>query len=171
MISYEFELFCVELKEFNKVTGNVITDNIFIMTYTTHDVHTLSTFFQEWIEHREDTGFVLMSPPQSLFHLGKTSQFILLVMLTHTTVHHAAVCQCTPTWTNQMFLFVSTQFKRMLNRELTQLSETSRSGNQVSEFIANTFLGEFLHTWCEALTLWRGKLRITNWCFRIISSL
>ncbi|XP_077572771.1 3',5'-cyclic-AMP phosphodiesterase 4D isoform X5 [Stigmatopora nigra] len=32
------------------------------------------------------------------------------------------------------------QFKRMLNRELTQLSETSRSGNQVSEFIANTFL-------------------------------
>uniref|UniRef100_A0A3Q3E0B2 Phosphodiesterase n=1 Tax=Labrus bergylta TaxID=56723 RepID=A0A3Q3E0B2_9LABR len=29
---------------------------------------------------------------------------------------------------------------RMLNRELTQLSETSRSGNQVSEFIANTFL-------------------------------
>ncbi|XP_059196858.1 cAMP-specific 3',5'-cyclic phosphodiesterase 4D isoform X3 [Centropristis striata] len=32
------------------------------------------------------------------------------------------------------------QFKRMLNRELTQLSETSRSGNQVSEFITNTFL-------------------------------
>ncbi|XP_033936573.1 3',5'-cyclic-AMP phosphodiesterase 4C-like isoform X5 [Pseudochaenichthys georgianus] len=34
----------------------------------------------------------------------------------------------------------STKFKRMLNRELTQLSETSRSGNQVSEFISNTFL-------------------------------
>uniref|UniRef100_A0A4W5R456 Phosphodiesterase n=1 Tax=Hucho hucho TaxID=62062 RepID=A0A4W5R456_9TELE len=34
----------------------------------------------------------------------------------------------------------SNKFKRMLNRELTQLSETSRSGNQVSEFIANTFL-------------------------------
>ncbi|XP_056276444.1 cAMP-specific 3',5'-cyclic phosphodiesterase 4D isoform X4 [Pseudoliparis swirei] len=32
------------------------------------------------------------------------------------------------------------QFKRMLNRELTQLSETSRSGNQVSEFISSTFL-------------------------------
>ncbi|CAB1325987.1 unnamed protein product [Coregonus sp. 'balchen'] len=31
-------------------------------------------------------------------------------------------------------------FKRMLNRELTQLSETSRSGNQVSEFISSTFL-------------------------------
>uniref|UniRef100_A0A672RCG6 Phosphodiesterase n=1 Tax=Sinocyclocheilus grahami TaxID=75366 RepID=A0A672RCG6_SINGR len=29
----------------------------------------------------------------------------------------------------------SNKFKRMLNRELTQLSETSRSGNQVSEFI------------------------------------
>ncbi|XP_033821169.2 cAMP-specific 3',5'-cyclic phosphodiesterase 4D-like [Periophthalmus magnuspinnatus] len=34
----------------------------------------------------------------------------------------------------------SNKFKRMLNRELTQLSGTSRSGNQVSEFIARTFL-------------------------------
>ncbi|KAM9385087.1 3',5'-cyclic-AMP phosphodiesterase 4B isoform 2-T2 [Pholidichthys leucotaenia] len=34
----------------------------------------------------------------------------------------------------------STKFKRMLNRELTHLSEMSRSGNQVSEFISNTFL-------------------------------
>lgn len=34
------------------------------------------------------------------------------------------------------------QFKRMLNRELTHLSEMSRSGNQVSEYISNTFLGE-----------------------------
>nr|XP_033810475.1 cAMP-specific 3',5'-cyclic phosphodiesterase 4C isoform X2 [Geotrypetes seraphini] len=34
----------------------------------------------------------------------------------------------------------SNKFKRMLNRELTHLSETSRSGNQVSEYIANTFL-------------------------------
>ncbi|KAJ7993321.1 hypothetical protein DPEC_G00271210 [Dallia pectoralis] len=33
----------------------------------------------------------------------------------------------------------STKFKRMLNRELTHLS-TSRSGNQVSEYIASTFL-------------------------------
>ncbi|XP_007550960.1 cAMP-specific 3',5'-cyclic phosphodiesterase 4B isoform X1 [Poecilia formosa] len=32
------------------------------------------------------------------------------------------------------------KFKRMLNRELTHLSEMSRSGNQVSEFISNTFL-------------------------------
>uniref|UniRef100_A0A8C7WL32 Phosphodiesterase n=1 Tax=Oncorhynchus mykiss TaxID=8022 RepID=A0A8C7WL32_ONCMY len=35
----------------------------------------------------------------------------------------------------------SNKFKRMLNRELTQLSEASRSGNQVSEFISSTFLG------------------------------
>ncbi|KAJ8383318.1 hypothetical protein AAFF_G00221780 [Aldrovandia affinis] len=34
----------------------------------------------------------------------------------------------------------SNKFKRMLNRELTQLSEASRSGNQVSEFISSTFL-------------------------------
>uniref|UniRef100_A0A4W5JWF4 Phosphodiesterase n=1 Tax=Hucho hucho TaxID=62062 RepID=A0A4W5JWF4_9TELE len=32
------------------------------------------------------------------------------------------------------------QFKRMLNRELSHLSEMSRSGNQVSEFISSTFL-------------------------------
>ncbi|KPP66097.1 hypothetical protein Z043_115438 [Scleropages formosus] len=39
------------------------------------------------------------------------------------------------------------KFKRMLNRELTHLSEMSRSGNQVSEFISNTFLvsGDFDH--------------------------
>ncbi|XP_074158635.1 3',5'-cyclic-AMP phosphodiesterase 4C isoform X1 [Sminthopsis crassicaudata] len=34
----------------------------------------------------------------------------------------------------------SNKFKRMLNRELTHLSETSRSGNQVSEYISQTFL-------------------------------
>ncbi|XP_024909401.1 cAMP-specific 3',5'-cyclic phosphodiesterase 4D isoform X3 [Cynoglossus semilaevis] len=41
---------------------------------------------------------------------------------------------------NSVSEMASNKFKRMLNRELTQLSETSRSGNQVSEFIANTFL-------------------------------
>ncbi|XP_037584311.1 cAMP-specific 3',5'-cyclic phosphodiesterase 4A [Cebus imitator] len=35
----------------------------------------------------------------------------------------------------------SHKFKRMLNRELTHLSEMSRSGNQVSEYISTTFLG------------------------------
>ncbi|KAM9350038.1 3',5'-cyclic-AMP phosphodiesterase 4B-like [Symphorus nematophorus] len=34
----------------------------------------------------------------------------------------------------------SNKFKRMLNRELSHLSEMSRSGNQVSEYISNTFL-------------------------------
>lgn len=34
------------------------------------------------------------------------------------------------------------QFKRMLNRELSHLSEMSRSGNQVSEYISTTFLGK-----------------------------
>lgn len=45
---------------------------------------------------------------------------------------------------HDMFLFPFSllQFKRMLNRELTHLSEMSRSGNQVSEFISNTFLGK-----------------------------
>ena len=33
------------------------------------------------------------------------------------------------------------QFKRMLNKELSHFSE-SKSGNQISEYICNTFLGE-----------------------------
>lgn len=37
---------------------------------------------------------------------------------------------------------LSPQFKRMLNRELSHLSEMSRSGNQVSEYISTTFLGK-----------------------------
>ncbi|KAI9525679.1 hypothetical protein NQZ68_006228 [Dissostichus eleginoides] len=36
----------------------------------------------------------------------------------------------------------SNKFKRMLNRELSHLSEMSRSGNQVSEYISSTFMGE-----------------------------
>ncbi|KAM8843770.1 3',5'-cyclic-AMP phosphodiesterase 4C isoform 1-T1 [Spinachia spinachia] len=36
----------------------------------------------------------------------------------------------------------SNKFKRMLNRELSHLSEMSRSGNQVSEYISTTFLGK-----------------------------
>ncbi|XP_049733390.1 cAMP-specific 3',5'-cyclic phosphodiesterase 4C isoform X1 [Elephas maximus indicus] len=36
----------------------------------------------------------------------------------------------------------SNKFKRMLNRELSHLSETSRSGNQVSEYISQTFLDQ-----------------------------
>lgn len=38
----------------------------------------------------------------------------------------------------------SFQFKRMLNKELSHLSESSKSGNQISEYICSTFLGEFL---------------------------
>lgn len=33
------------------------------------------------------------------------------------------------------------QFKRMLNKELSHLAESSKSGSQVSEYISNTFLG------------------------------
>ena len=34
------------------------------------------------------------------------------------------------------------QFKRMLNRELSHFAESSKSGNQISEYICNTFLGK-----------------------------
>ena len=57
------------------------------------------------------------------------------------------------------------QFKRMLNRELTHLSEMSRSGNQVSEYISNTFLGEnnnlnffFFIVWLSLEVDWGANL-------------
>ena len=37
------------------------------------------------------------------------------------------------------------QFKRMLNKELSHFSE-SKSGNQISEYICNTFLGENIYS-------------------------
>ena len=39
----------------------------------------------------------------------------------------------------------SFQFKRMLNKELSHFSESSRSGNQISEYICTTFLGKKTH--------------------------
>ena len=35
----------------------------------------------------------------------------------------------------------SLKFKRMLNKELSHFSESSKSGNQISEYICSTFLG------------------------------
>lgn len=35
------------------------------------------------------------------------------------------------------------QFKRMLNKELSHFSESSKSGNQISEYICSTFLGTY----------------------------
>lgn len=37
------------------------------------------------------------------------------------------------------------QFKRMLNKELSHFSESSKSGNQISEYICSTFLGKYLY--------------------------
>jgi len=34
------------------------------------------------------------------------------------------------------------QFKRMLNRELTQFAESGKVGTQISEYICHTFLGK-----------------------------
>ncbi|KAF7396258.1 hypothetical protein HZH66_007120 [Vespula vulgaris] len=39
-----------------------------------------------------------------------------------------------------MASIVAVQFKRMLNKELLHFSESSKSGNQISEYICNTFL-------------------------------
>jgi len=39
-------------------------------------------------------------------------------------------------------VFLNVQFKRMLSRELTHFAVASKSGNQISEYICHTFLGE-----------------------------
>lgn len=41
----------------------------------------------------------------------------------------------------------SLKFKRMLNKELSHFSESSRSGNQISEYICSTFLGAYYVVW------------------------
>lgn len=73
-----------------------------------------------------------------------------------------------------MCVCVGLQFKRMLNRELSQLSETSRSGNQVSEFISSTFLGKNIftvscktHTYQQFLIFFR-ELFVENLLTRIV---
>ncbi|GFR61573.1 cAMP-specific 3',5'-cyclic phosphodiesterase 4C [Elysia marginata] len=37
----------------------------------------------------------------------------------------------------------SSKFKRMLNRELSHFAESSKSGNQIAEYICTTYLGGF----------------------------
>lgn len=51
-----------------------------------------------------------------------------------------------------LYLCFVLQFKRMLNRELSHLSEMSRSGNQVSEYISSTFMGERDHNMISVRT-------------------
>uniref|UniRef100_A0A665UYF0 Phosphodiesterase n=1 Tax=Echeneis naucrates TaxID=173247 RepID=A0A665UYF0_ECHNA len=57
----------------------------------------------------------------------------LLCLHNHLRLYFAATIGCSHSVS-------SPQFKRMLNRELSHLSEMSRSGNQVSEYISTTFL-------------------------------
>lgn len=47
----------------------------------------------------------------------------------------------------------------MLNRELTHLSEMSRSGNQVSEYISNTFLGKIFNI--EPISFYGNRMLAT----------
>ena len=42
-------------------------------------------------------------------------------------------------WDDSFFIF---QFKRMLNRELSHFAESSKSGNQIAEYICTTYLGK-----------------------------
>ncbi|NXE09357.1 PDE4B phosphodiesterase, partial [Lophotis ruficrista] len=80
-------------------------------------------------------------PPVSRVNLQGTCNFAFNILFVGSLVTKAVLI-----WKssekNAIFVCVlfPSQFKRMLNRELTHLSEMSRSGNQVSEYISNTFL-------------------------------
>ena len=52
-------------------------------------------------------------------------------------------CRYMPRTLLSEVFFCTFQFKRMLNKELSHFSESSKSGNQISEYICSTFLGEF----------------------------
>ena len=49
-------------------------------------------------------------------------------------------------WKKLSFFFGCLQFKRLLNKELSHFAESSKAGNQVSEYITSTFLGLLLFT-------------------------
>ena len=53
------------------------------------------------------------------------------------------------------------QFKRMLNKELSHFSESSRSGNQISEYICTTFLGKKTHKKFDLLVYYAAHI-VTN---------
>uniref|UniRef100_A0A671FCA3 Phosphodiesterase n=1 Tax=Rhinolophus ferrumequinum TaxID=59479 RepID=A0A671FCA3_RHIFE len=57
----------------------------------------------------------------------------------------------------------SHKFKRMLNRELTHLSEMSRSGNQVSEYISTTFLDKQNEVEIPLPTMKDGDKQQASW--------
>nr|XP_019600488.1 PREDICTED: cAMP-specific 3',5'-cyclic phosphodiesterase 4A isoform X6 [Rhinolophus sinicus] len=57
----------------------------------------------------------------------------------------------------------SHKFKRMLNRELTHLSEMSRSGNQVSEYISTTFLDKQNEVEIPLPTMKDGEKQQASW--------
>ena len=38
------------------------------------------------------------------------------------------------------------KFKRMLNKELSVFSESSKSGNQIADHITSTYYGEYTHS-------------------------
>ena len=59
------------------------------------------------------------------------------IHIAHVTITSSMNRSCELLYNSLLF-----QFKRMLNKELSHYSE-SKSGNQISEYICNTFLGEW----------------------------
>ena len=59
----------------------------------------------------------------------------------------------------------------MLNKELSHLSESSRSGNMISEYICTTFLGKLFETISILYIQLRGKVPIFNYMLFIFAFL
>lgn len=57
----------------------------------------------------------------------------------------------------------------MLNKELSHLSESSKSGNQISEYICSTFLGMIMVSFWSFLSANSGNLPIVRFLFSFLS--
>lgn len=59
------------------------------------------------------------------------------------------------------------QFKRMLNKELSHFSESSKSGNQISEYICSTFLGKSYVQREFSLPSTRISLKLLRYIYKV----
>ena len=96
----------------------------------------------------------ILDPKLNLQNIGKSqilgSKFDFFFFFLNYFLRIFPTVQCCKIATkNHIFFSILThcdflfQFKRMLNKELGHFSESSRSGNQISEYIFSTFLGKF----------------------------
>ena len=80
-------------------------------------------------------------PVKCLQNVSKCLQNVSMETFFPYRLHQSLIPNVPPATYLPIYFSHLFQFKRMLNKELSHFSE-SKSGNQISEYICNTFLGE-----------------------------